>query len=329
MGLKITILGNNSARPLLQRHPAAQVVYCNDEPFLIDCGEGTQVQMLRYRVKSWRINHIFISHLHGDHYLGLMGLLDTYALSDRQHPLHIYAPAPLQTIIQAHLSAVIPDATYPYPLIFHPTDNTEKKLLYEGNHLSIYSVPLVHNKIHCTGFVFEEKKAARKMRKDKIEEYQIPFILIDGIKKGKHFELPDGKIIPNEELTTDSRIPQKYAYCSDTAYTESLLPYLQNVDLLYHESTYLNDKIQQAQQRGHSTAEQAATIAQKANVKRLLLGHYSTSYYDLLPFLTEARPAFAQTYLSQEGATYDLSQTDWSEHEIKTEYFQPQCSKQD
>lgn len=310
MGFKLTILGSNSARPILARRPSAQVLQINEELFLIDCGEGTQLQMLKYGIKMSKINHIFISHLHGDHYLGLLGLLDTLALLERKSPIYIYGPPMLeQTIALHHQISGFPS---PYPIIFQGLTANHSRVIYETTALSISTVALLH-RIPCTGFVFREKPLSRRILKSKLIEYDIPFADIPNIKQGNDYTLPNGRILPNNELTDANRAPYSYAYCSDTAYFTDILPAIEKVSVLYHEATYLEDKAHKAAPRGHSTAKEAASIALQANAKRLILGHYSSSYQDISPFLTESRSIFEQSYLAIEGKVYDFENKQWTD----------------
>lgn len=303
MTFELTVLGNNSAQPAYGRHPSAHLLNINETYYLIDCGEGTQMQLYRYGLKISKIKHIFISHLHGDHFLGLLPLLDSYNLSGRVQPLHLYGPPLLQQIIDLHLS--ITNWHYNYELVFHPITADQSVVLLDNKEVSIKTIILDH-RLPCTGFLFAEKMRERKMRKDKIEQYQIPYTRIPAIKQGADFITVDQQVILHDELTISAAAPRSYAYCSDTAYTETILPIIQDVDLLYHEATYLSNLAAQAIARGHATAWQAATIAQKAKAKYLLLGHFSSRYVNLTPFTTEARTVFAESYLAEEGKQYRL-----------------------
>jgi ribonuclease Z len=302
MTFELTILGSNSAKPVFDRHPSAQALQIDNQIYLIDCGEGTQMQLTRYGVRNGKINHIFISHLHGDHYLGLIPLLDSFALNSRTATLHLYAPPDLKRAIDLHYD--ISNGKLPYELAFHPTQDKQAQLILDSNRLQVYSFPLQHGRLPCTGFLFAEKKLPRRIIAHKIAQYQIPFTQINDIKNGADFTTSDGTIIPHAELTTENRVPYSYAYCSDTAYTETILPHIAGVDLLYHESTYLHDLAQKALERGHSTAQQAAQIALKAGAKRLIIGHYSSKYADLQPFENEARAVFPFTDLAIEGKCF-------------------------
>ena len=300
--LSVTILGSSSARPAFKRHPTAQIVENEHQLFLVDCGEGTQMQCNRYRIKIGRIDHIFISHLHGDHHLGILPLLDTFTLNSRTKTLHLFAPPDLKKIIDLHLSIL--GHSYSYPIEFYPIQADESKIIFENENIYVKTIILDHKRIECTGFLFQQKVKDRKMLIEKIAEYDIPVKNIPLIKKGADFITQDGRTIPNKELTLDPPPVKSYAFCSDTAYTESILPVIQNCNLLYHEATYLEELKTEAGQRGHATAREAALIAQKANAGQLLIGHFSSRYKDLQPFLNEARAVFKNTQLAKEGNTY-------------------------
>ncbi|MGB1032577.1 MAG: ribonuclease Z [Flavobacteriales bacterium] len=300
----VIILGSNSAMPVYDRHPSAQVLNVNENLYLIDCGEGTQMQIQKYSIRTAKLNHIFISHLHGDHYLGLIPLLDTFALLGRTVPIYLYAPAALLKVIDLHRTIngwTMEDA--PYPIHFYPLNPSESELILDSKNLKVRSIPLDH-RVPCTGFVFEEKQKDRKMLAEKIKTFNIPYTAIPSIKKGADFTTEEGVVIPNTELTADPPQTRSYAYCSDTAYTESILPFIEGVDLLYHEATYLEDRAELAAPRGHSTAKEAATIARKAGAKQLLLGHFSSRYQELYPFEEEAKTVFLNSELAVEGKEF-------------------------
>lgn len=300
----VTILGSNSAMPVYDRHPSAQVLNVNENLYLIDCGEGTQTQIQKYRIRTSKLNHIFISHLHGDHYLGLVPLLDTFALLGRTAPIYLYAPEALLKVIDLHRSIngwTMEDA--PYSIHFHPLNLSKPETILDNKDLIVKSIPLNH-RVPCTGFVFEEKQKERKMLAEKIKTFNIPYTSIPAIKKGADFTTVEGNTIPNVELTADPPLVRSYAYCSDTAYTESILPLIEGVDLLYHEATYLEDRAELAAPRGHSTAKEAATIARKAGAKQLLLGHFSSRYQELHPFEEEARTIFPNSEIAIEGKEF-------------------------
>lgn len=296
----VTILGNNSALPMHDRHPTAQVVTYKDQHFLIDCGEGTQLQMSHYKVRKSRISHIFISHLHGDHYFGLFGLLNSMGLSGRKDPLHVYGPAPLGPLLKHVLEAS--ETILPFPLFIEAI--TEEGVIYDGPGLTITAFPVYH-RIECWGFLMQEKEKPRKINIEKAREYEVPNAYFQQLKNGADYERKDGVLIPNEDLTLPGPEPRSYAYCADTKFVpEKICPILKGCSLVYHESTYLNDQLEKAHSYNHSTAHQAATIAAQAEVKRLIIGHFSSRYKDVSPFLQEARMVFPQTDLAIEGTTY-------------------------
>lgn len=269
--------------------------------FLIDCGEGTQMQLRRYSLKFQRINHIFISHLHGDHYFGLLGLLSSMHLLGRTEPLDLYGDEGLREIIEInnrHSHTILK-----YPLHFHPLNFSGPATLFEDEKIKISTLILKHS-IQCCGFLFEEKKRPRKLIKEKVEELKISVASIESIKQGNDYITPEGTVIPNAEITTDPLPPRKYAYCSDTIYNKDLLPQLQNADLIYHESTFMEDMRSRADQTMHATAKDAAKIAKEAGAQKLLLGHFSARYKNLEPLRDEARTIFQHTYLATEGEKY-------------------------
>lgn len=295
MNFELRILGSNAATPAHGRHLSAQVLTIGKDVFLIDCGEGTQFQMLKFQVKRNKINHIFISHLHGDHIFGLIGLLMSYELNGRANPLHIYSPVGLQAIIEIQLNDELK-----FPLHFHVTDPSVSAVLFENNRIKVTSIPLIH-RAPCHGFLFAEKPHPANILKEKIEAYQIPYQAISGIKNGADYILENGTLIPHEELTQVAPPPRKFAYCSDTMYSDAILPIIKGVDILYHEATFMHDLLPKAQKTMHSTAQQAASIAKQAKVKQLIIGHFSSRYDDLSPLLEEAKAVFESTTLVEEG----------------------------
>ena len=254
--------------------------------------------MNRFRIKFHRINHIFISHLHGDHYLGLMGLLSTMHLQGRTAPLNLYAPRELQEIIDIQLRYSQTDLRY--PIVFHSINPDASEVIYEDDDLEVKTIILNH-RIPCTGFLFSEKQKLRKLLKEKLVEYQVPVSVYHDLKNGQDYVDEKGNRIRNEDLTSDPRHSRTYAFCSDTLYNEKIIPLIKGIDLLYHEATFMSDKTDRAAETFHTTASQAATIAQKANVKRLLIGHFSARYKNLYPLLDEAKEVFENTTLAQEG----------------------------
>lgn len=295
----VTILGNNSAIPAYDRHPTAQVVTINDQLILIDCGEGTQMQMAKYRIRRSKINYILISHLHGDHYFGLMGLLTSMGLLGREHDLHLFAPPLLEDIIHSQLNAA--NTALPYVLHFHPLVNDG--LILNDNKFTIECFSTKH-RVACKGFIIREKKQPRKINKDTINKYQIPTAFYDKLKLGEDYETKEGNIIKNDWVTIANSPANSYGFCADTIYDEELIPIVKNVSLLYHESTYLKDMNDRAALRFHATSEQAATIAKKAEVGKLIMGHFSSKYENLDSFLEEAKAVFDNSELAIEGVTF-------------------------
>ncbi|MEP6513998.1 MAG: ribonuclease Z [Parafilimonas sp.] len=298
----VTILGNNSALPAHDRHPTAQVITMSDQLFLVDCGEGTQIQMNFYKIRRSRINHIFISHLHGDHYFGLPGLITSYGLLDRVHDLHLYAPLPLKTILDLQLS--FSATKLPFELHFHPLE--ERGILLDEEKFSVECFKVFH-RIDCWGFLFREKRKPRKINAAQTTKYNIPVAYYERLKQGKDYIQQNGERTANELLTIPNKPSKSYAYCADTLFTESLAEKVKNVNMLYHEATYLKDKQEKAVSRFHSTSVQAAALGKLANAKQLLIGHFSSKYETLDEFLTEACEIFPNTQLALEGQTYLIS----------------------
>lgn len=298
----VTILGNNSALPAYGRHPTAQAVTVHGHDILLDCGEGTLMQMQAYGIRWARINHVFISHLHGDHYFGIFGLLTSMSLFGRIAPLHLYAPAPLEGLIQNMLAMAQTFLCFPYH--FHPLPEGAG-LLVDEKEFSVSCFPVAH-RIPCHGFLVSEKTKGRKLLPEKAEAYEVPVSFYQNLKAGEDFVTPGGKVIQNEWVTEPGPQPLRYAYTADTVFTESFLPYIAGVDALYHESTYLSDNEEKALARFHSTARQAAVIAQKAKVGQLLLGHYSSRYQELAAFEQEAKAVFERTTATVEGVVYEI-----------------------
>lgn len=297
----ITILGCSSALPAFGRYPSSQLLHMAGRYLLIDCGEGTQMQLRRYSLKFQRIDHIFISHLHGDHYLGLPGLLSSMHLLGRTEPLNIYADQGLAEILDVNNR--YSGTTLRYPVHFHSLNFSDPSILFEDDKVKISTLILKHT-IPCCGFIFEEKQRPRKLIKEKIEELQVPIAALESLKLGNDYTTPEGTVIPNRELTTDPLPPRKYGYCSDTSYNKDIVPQLKGADLIYHEATFMEDMRYRAEQTMHSTAKDAATIAKEANAKHLLLGHFSARYKNLEPLQDEARSVFPESYLAVEGEKY-------------------------
>ena len=296
--MKINILGCYAATPRSFTNPTAQVLEIQNNHFLIDCGEGTQVQLRRNKIKFSRIKHIFISHLHGDHFYGLIGLVSTFRLLNRDTELHIYGPSGIKEIITLQLK--LASSWTSFPLIFHELTSKTPELIYENSKVSVTTIPLKH-RIYTNGFLFREKSGNRKLLIDKAEEYNIDFTLFNSLKKGKDVISEDGKLIANHLVTADPLPPKSYAYCSDTVFDPDLVPIIEGVTALYHESTFLEDQAELAFPTKHSTAKQAATIAKEAGVEKLILGHYSTRYNDIEQFRIEASPIFSDIILADDG----------------------------
>jgi len=271
--------------------------------FLVDCGEGTQMELRRYKVRLQRIDRIFISHLHGDHYLGLVGYMSSLHLLGRKSDLHIYGPPELKSLIELNMRVSQTYLSYRYE--FHDLQFENPELLYQDLHLEIISFPLKH-RIPCCGFLFREKKRALKVNKDVIAQFRLKSEEVVRLKRGEDIVLEEGRNLTSAESTEAPPAPRSFAYCSDTAYDESLVPLLKGVNLLYHESTFIDQEAKRAKETFHSTASQAATIAKLSEVGRLILGHYSSRYDSEDLFLSEARVIFDNTLLGQEGRTYEV-----------------------
>lgn len=304
MLFELTLLGTGAALPMPGRFTSAQVLNVNNHLYLVDCGEGTQMRMTDYQVRRSKIRQIFISHLHGDHFYGLMGLLTSFALNDRSQPLDIFSPAGLKEIIQTMLHYQGSGETI-YPIHFHILDTSKHQLIFEDNQLEVYSIPLQH-RVPVSGFVFREKQRPRNILPEKIEAYHIPVSEIKKIKEGADYQLPNGTIIPNAELTQAPPRPRSYAYCSDTTYAPEIIPYIKGVDILYHEATYLQEDEAIAKQNSHTTAVQAARIAKAAEVEKLVIGHFSSRYKDGTLFEQEARTIFPDTIAAEDGMVLEV-----------------------
>jgi ribonuclease Z len=297
----VTILGNNSAVPAFNRHPTSQVVSMNGNNFLVDCGEGTQIQMINYKIRRSKISHIFISHLHGDHYFGLVGLINSFGLLNRIQDLHVFGPPLLKDIIELQLKAA--NTVLPYQLFFHAIE--KEGILVENDKFLINCFKTDH-RIECHGFVFKEKKNPRRVDPEKAKQYAVPVDFYGNLQMGEDFVTDSGSTIKNEVLTVEGSSKRTYAFCADTRYDESIIPHIQDADMIYHESTYLEYAADKATERFHSTAKQAATIAKKANVKKLLIGHFSSKYPVLDEFEKEAKEVFENTELALEGVCYNI-----------------------
>ena len=302
--LRLSILGSSSAVPMSNRSPSAQFLSIGNEHFLIDCGEGTQVKLRQHRIGFSRLKHILISHLHGDHFYGLVPLLSTLQLLDRRAPLYLYGPEKLKEAVLQQLE--ITEARIDYPLHFIHLDKTKKGLIYESERLEIHSFPLRHS-IDCFGFHFQEKMLPRKMRKAQLEKHSIPVAEIRRIKNGADWANNDGLIIPNDELTRQAPKPLSYAYCTDTLPVKHMHHYFRGVDLLYHEATFSDDDRLRAEKTNHSTTFQAAEIAEICKTEHLLIGHFSIRYKEFNKLLEEARSRFPNTQIAKEGYCLSLN----------------------
>ncbi|SIQ49598.1 RNAse Z [Chryseobacterium sp. RU37D] len=295
MSTYLTILGFNSAIPTVNSSPTAQFLEMEERAFLIDCGEGTQVQLRKAKAKFSKINHIFISHLHGDHCFGLPGLIASFRLLGRDMPLHVYGPKGIKNMLETIFT--ITETHRGFDVVYHELDKNYSEKIYEDNRVEVYTIPLNH-RIYCNGYLFKEKPKERHLNMMEIAKYgEIETCDYHNIKAGKDFVLNDGYVLKNEILTLDPTPSVSYAFCSDTRYLESVIPIIKNVTVLYHESTFLHDLKDMADYTGHTTALEAATIAQKAQVGKLILGHFSNRYADLTVFTDEARAIFPNTFL--------------------------------
>ncbi len=299
--LAVTILGNNSAVPAFDRHPTSQIITLEGFNFLVDCGEGTQIQMMKYKIRRARISHIFISHLHGDHYFGLVGLINSFGLLNHQQELHVYGPSPLQEIVELQLK--VANTTLPFQLYFHTV--SKDGLLIDDPKFEV-SCFRTNHRIECYGFSFSEKKKPRKLDMEKIREAGIPATFYKRLEEGMNYTTKDDQLIKNEEVTIEAPKGKTYIFCADTKYDETLVPHLRGADMIYHETTYLDNLQETAIERFHSTSKQAALMAKKAKVKKLLIGHFSSKYHDLDEFEKEAREVFENTEIALEGVTYQV-----------------------
>lgn len=300
---KIHILGCGSALPTSRHNASSQVVELRDKMFMIDCGEGTQLQMRRSHIRFTKVGHIFISHLHGDHCFGLIGLISTFGLLGRTARLHIYATKELGSMLQAQLDLFCDRLGY--EVEFHPIDTRQQQVIYEDRSLTVSTIPLEHRLPTC-GFLFQEKPTAPHIRKEKIDFYRIPISQIGNIKAGADWTTEDGKVVPNQQLVYPAETPRSYAYCSDTRYMPDLGQRIRGVTALYHESTYADDNLLMAEKYFHSTARQAALVARDAQARQLILGHYSSRYEDENILLDEARQVFESTILADENMVVNL-----------------------
>lgn len=301
MSFELTILGSGSAVPTGLRNPTSHFLNFNEKYFLIDCGEGTQIQLKRFKLRFTRINHIFISHLHGDHYFGLIGLISTLSLLGRKNPLYIYGPPELKELFNFQLK--LADHHIGYELIFYPLSYDKSQVILDDRRLTVETIILKH-RVPCCGFIFREKAKQKNVIRDKIKQYDIPIKELPKIKAGADFITEDGKLISNTELTIDPPKPKSYAFCSDTIYKESIADQIKNVDILYHEATFLANLSHFAKTTYHSTSEQAASIAKIANVGTLVIGHFSSRYPSADQFLSEAQAIFENSHIASDGKKF-------------------------
>lgn len=295
MSTYLTILGFNSAIPTINTSPTAQLLEMEERCFLIDCGEGTQVQLRKAKARFSKINHIFISHLHGDHCFGLPGLIASFRLLGREVPLHVYGPKGIKKMLETIFTMT--ETHRGFEVVYHELDKDYSEKIYEDNRVEVFTIPLDH-RIYCNGYLFKEKPKERHINMEEVSKYdEIETCDYHNLKAGKDFVLSDGYVLKNEILTTTPSSSVSYAFCSDTRYLESVIPIIKNVTVLYHESTFLHDLKEMADYTGHTTALEAATIAKKAEVEKLILGHFSNRYGDLTVFTDEARQIFPNTFL--------------------------------
>ena len=295
---ELHILGCGSALPTTRHFATSQVLNVRDKLFMIDCGEGCQMQFRRSRLKFSRLNHIFISHLHGDHCFGLLGLISSFGLLGRTADLHIYSPAGLEELLQPMLKFFCDNL--PYKVFFHAFETKRSTLIYEDRSLTVTTIPLKH-RIACCGFLFAEQPTLNHIIRDMVDFYEIPLYELNRIKSGEDYVTADGTVVPNARLTIPADPPRKYAYCSDTIYRESVIEQIKEVNLLFHEATFAQKEQARARETFHTTAAQAATIAKKANVKQLVIGHFSARYEDESVLLEEAQMVFPETILAREN----------------------------
>jgi ribonuclease Z len=305
MSIKLTILGCHSANPGANENHTSQYLEIKNHHFLVDCGEGTQNQLKKLKLSPAKINRIFISHLHGDHFFGLIGLIASYSLLNREQELHVHGPRGIKEIIMVQLTLMNNSRTK-YPLIFHELDTKESVLIFEDEKVSVHTIPLDHS-IYVNGFLFKEKLGKRKLNINVVNSYEeISICDYQNLKNGQDFISEDGTVIKNSELTLDPPPPLSYAYCSDTSYKESIVPIIKEVSCLYHEATFLHELKELATTTNHSTALEAAKIATLANAKQLILGHYSNRYRDKEVFKEEAKQLFENVFIAKEGKFFEI-----------------------
>ena len=301
--MKLTVLGCNSATPHADKAPTAQLLSTTKHHFLIDCGEGTQVLLRKAKIKFAHIKHIFISHLHGDHFYGLPGLISTFRLLGREAPLHIYGPVGIREAVTLLLK--LSNSWTNYPLHFHELSEKEPVCLFSDGEMEVHTIPLKH-RVYTNGFLFRETPKERKINPEAVKKLRVDQSQMRNLKQGKDVVNIDGESISNAQLTHDPKPSKAYAFCSDTAYHPEMTRQIQGVDVLYHEATFLDDNLELAKKTDHSTAKQAAQIAKDANVNCLILGHYSSRYKDLTLFQTEAAEIFPNVELAYDGYTLEF-----------------------
>ena len=301
MSAHLTILGFNSAIPTINTSPTSQILEMDERLFLIDCGEGTQVQLRKAKARFSKINHIFISHLHGDHCFGLPGLISSLGMMGRTADIEIHAHPDLEKLIAPQIAYSCGD--FPFKVNFHPFNPRKCGVIYEDKSVKVTTIPLKHRVPTC-GFLFEEQPKSPHLLRSMIDAYEIPIRALAEIKEGADYVTPDDEIVPNNRLTTPADPPKRFAYCSDTAYNEKIIPIIEGVDCLYHESTFLEEDVVRIKKTLHSSAKQAALIAQKAHVGKLIIGHYSARYKTNVPFVTEAKSIFFNTFPGEDGSSF-------------------------
>jgi len=300
---ELTILGSSSATPTVNRNTTAQLLNVAERFFLIDCGEATQIQLRKYKIRFQRINHIFISHLHGDHYLGLMGLLSSFHLLGRINPIHIYSPSGLKEIIAIQMN--FSGTNLCFETVWHELDTENPKIIFEDKILTVETIILNH-RVPCCGFIFREKEREFSINKEQVIFYGVPLTQMVNVKSGQDAVLNDGTIIKNALITRGKQKARSYAFCSDTRFDDRVIQGVKGVDLLYHEATFMHDLLERAKQTYHTTALEAGRVARLAKVWKLIIGHFSARYVDLNPLLAEAKTEFESTFLGEDGAIFNI-----------------------
>lgn len=300
---ELLILGSGAASPTAKRNPSAQLLNIAERHFLIDCGEATQMQLRKNKAKMQKINHVFITHMHGDHFFGLPGLISTMQLLDRKNPLHIYGPRELRPVMEVILEAA--ETKLNYELVWHSTNANGRNLIFEDDKVEVYSFPLRH-RIYCTGFLFKEKPLPRKIQIEKLKKFKVSQAEILRLKKGLDARNDAGLLVKNSKLTLDPAPPRSFAYVSDTIADRGIIKYITKVDLLYHEATFLSDNTKRAKQTFHATAKQAGSMAKRAGAGKLIIGHFSARYDSTERFLSEAKSSFKNTEVADEGKVFKL-----------------------